>query len=78
MSDNFDIVIKETEREYTAISDEIVSVICKALDSATDFKSFQKELEKLAVNWSPDKIAKYIALAAFKARARGGADFDSP
>jgi len=77
MSNNIDIVIKETESEYTAISDEIASVICKAADSATDYKSFQEELEKLLVNWSPDKIAKYIALAAFKARAQGDANFDS-
>jgi hypothetical protein len=77
MSNKFDAVLKETEREYAAISDEIADVIIKAADTATDFESFQRELDRLAVNWSPDRVAKYIALAAFKARAQGDANFDS-
>ena len=75
MSDNFVAVIKETEGEYIAISDEIAEVISKAADAATDFPSFQKELEKLLVGWPPDKIAGYIAQAACKARACGYAEF---
>jgi hypothetical protein len=48
MSNKFDAVLKETEREYAAISDEIADVIIKAADAATDFESFRKELYKLS------------------------------
>jgi phage gp29-like protein len=61
---------------YTAVSDEIAEVIEKAADAATDFDSFRRELEKLAKNWPPDKIAECIAVATFKARALGAAEFD--
>jgi len=75
MSDKFDVIIKETEGEYIAISDEIAEVISKAADAATDFTSFHKELEKLLVDWPPGKIAGYIAQAAFKARVCGYVEF---
>ena len=61
---------------YIAVSDEIAEVIEKAADASTDFDSFRKELEKLVTNWPPDRIAECIAVAAFKARALGAADFD--
>jgi hypothetical protein len=61
--------------DYTAISDDIAAVIEKAADAATDFDSFRAELEKLVKNWPPDKIAECIAVAAFKARALGAAEF---
>jgi hypothetical protein len=50
-------------------------VIEKAADKAADFESFREELEKLIKNWPPDKIAECIAVAAFKARALGNAEF---
>jgi phage gp29-like protein len=62
---------------YTAVSDEIAEVIEKAADTATDFDSFRKELEKLVSAWPPDKIAECIAVATFKARALGAAEFDN-
>ena len=48
----------------------------KASDAATDFESFQKELTKLVTEWPPDKIAECIAVATFKARALGSAEFE--
>jgi phage gp29-like protein len=62
---------------YIAISDEIVEVMEKALDSSTDFKSFVKTLEKLASDWPPDKIAELLAVATFKARVKGQGEFDT-
>jgi hypothetical protein len=73
--DSVDELITENESGYTAVSDEIASVIEKAADAATDFESFQKELAKLVTGWSPDKIAECIAVATFKARALGSAEF---
>jgi phage gp29-like protein len=65
------------ESDYTLISDDIAAVLEKAADAATDFTSFQKELQKLVSNWTPDKIAECIAVATFKSRALGAAEFDS-
>ena len=62
--------------EYAAVSDEIIEVIEKAADAAADFASFQKELEILVSGWPPDKMAECIAVAMFKARTEGAADFD--
>jgi phage gp29-like protein len=67
---------QDEEDGYIAISDEIVAVLEKAMDKSTDFKSFQKELAKLAADWPPDKIAEYIAVATFKARVQGHLEFD--
>jgi phage gp29-like protein len=62
---------------FVAITDEIAGVLEKALDTATDFKSFQKELEKLAAEWPADKIAELLAVATFKARTKGMEEFDT-
>jgi phage gp29-like protein len=75
-ADGVDELVAENEGGYIAISDEIASVIEKAADTAVDFESFQKELTKLVANWEPDKIAECIAVATFKARALGSAEFD--
>jgi len=75
-ADSIDELDAENESGYIAISDEIASVIEKAADASTDFESFQKELTKLVTDWSPDKIAECIAVATFKARALGSAEFD--
>jgi phage gp29-like protein len=64
------------EGGYAAVSDEIAEVIEKAADASADFDSFREELEKLVTNWPPDKIAECIAVATFKARALGAAEFD--
>jgi phage gp29-like protein len=61
---------------YAAVSDDVADVIQKAADASTDFESFQEELKKPVSNWSPDKIAECIAVATFKARALGAAEFD--
>ena len=66
----------DEENGFIAISDEIVEVLEKAMNKATDFKSFQKELTKLASDWQPDKIAELLAVATFKARVKGQAEFD--
>jgi phage gp29-like protein len=60
---------------FVRITDEIADVLEKAADATTDFTSFQKELEKLVVNWSPDKIAELVAVSTFKARVQGQQDF---
>jgi len=75
-ADSVDELDAENENGYVAISDEIASVIEKAADAAVDFESFQKELTKLVTGWAPDKIAECIAVATFKARALGSAEFD--
>jgi phage gp29-like protein len=75
-ADSVDELDAENESGYIAVSDEIASVIEKAADKATDFTSFQKELAKLVTSWAPDKIAEFIAVATFKARALGSAEFD--
>jgi phage gp29-like protein len=62
---------------FVAISDEIAGVLEQALDKAGDFKSFQKELEKLAAEWPADKIAELLAVATFKARVKGMEEFDT-
>jgi phage gp29-like protein len=67
----------EEEGGFIAITDEIAGVLDKALDKATDFKSFQKELEKLAAEWPADKIAELLAVATFKARVKGMEEFDT-
>jgi hypothetical protein len=45
-------------------------------DAAADFESFRAELEKLVSGWPADRIAECIAVATFKARALGDAEFD--
>jgi phage gp29-like protein len=64
------------EDGYVRITDEIVDVLEKAMDRATDFKSFEKELEKLAVEWPAEKIAELLAVATFRARVKGAAEFE--
>jgi phage gp29-like protein len=61
---------------YVAITDEIAAVVERALDTATDFKSFEKELEHLVTEWPADKLAELLAVATFKARVKGMEEFD--
>lgn len=61
---------------FIEITDDIAEVLEKAADTATDFKSFETELEKLVTGWEPTKIARAMAIAFFKARAEGDANFD--
>jgi hypothetical protein len=74
-TDGLDALVDE--EDYIPVSDEITEVIEKAADASTGFDSFRRELEKPARNWPPDKIAECIAVAAFKARALGAAEFDN-
>jgi hypothetical protein len=74
--DELDTLIDESSSGYIPISDDIAAVIEKAADRATDFESFREELQKLAQNWPPEKIAECIAVATFKARALGDTEFD--
>jgi hypothetical protein len=71
MLNEFDTVIKETDHQYEAISDEITSTIIKAVNSATDYESFLKELDRLKDTWAPNRIALKIATATYHARLRG-------
>jgi K+/H+ antiporter YhaU regulatory subunit KhtT len=68
--------IAEIGGGFIPISEDIAAVIEKAADKATDFEGFRTEIEKLVKNWPADKIAECIAVAAFKARALGDAEFD--
>jgi len=61
---------------WTIISDDIAGVIEKAADRATDFADFRDELRKLMESWPADRIAECVAVATFKARALGSAEFD--
>ena len=68
--------IDDDEAEgFIEITDDIAAVIEKAADTATDFKSFEAELEKLVSGWDAGKIARTMAIAFFKARAEGDANF---
>jgi phage gp29-like protein len=73
--DELDALVEESGG-YVRISDDIAAVIEKAADRAADFKAFREELQKLVKDWPPDKIAECIAVATFKARALGDAEFD--
>jgi phage gp29-like protein len=72
--DSLDVLI-EDNNGYIPISDDIAAVIEQAAGQAADFESFREELQKLVKNWPPDKIAECIAIATFKARALGDAEF---
>jgi hypothetical protein len=74
--DELDALIDESGSGYIQISDDIAAVIEKAADKATGFESFREELQKLVQAWPPDKIAECIAVAMFKARALGDAEFE--
>ena len=65
----------ENESDFIEITDDIVQVLEKAMDAATDFKSFEAELEKLITGWDAAKTARTMAIAFFKARAEGDAHF---
>ena len=73
-TDGLDELVEENG--YTLVSDDIAKVIEKAADNATDFASFRAELTKLVESWPADKIAECIAVATFKARVKGNAEFD--
>ena len=75
-SESDEIVDDETPDGFIEITDDIAAVIEKAADAATDFKSFEAELEKLVSGWDAEKIARTMAIAFFKARAQGDANFD--
>ncbi|WP_147615091.1 phage portal protein family protein [Treponema pectinovorum] len=66
----------EFSGDFIPISDEIAEVLEKAADNSTDFDGFKSELEKLAADWSPDKIAELMAVAFFSARAKGDSKFE--
>jgi phage gp29-like protein len=66
----------ENESGYIQVSDDIAEAIAKAADASASFESFLNELKKLVKNWAPDKIAECIAVATFKARTLGAAEFD--
>lgn len=66
----------DTAAGFIEITDDIVAVLEKAADAATDFKSFEAELEKLVGTWDAAKTARTMAVAFFKARAEGDAHFD--
>jgi hypothetical protein len=68
--------LAEENNGYVQISDDIAAVIERAAGQAADFESFRAELQKLVTGWPPDKTAECIAVAAFKARALGDAEFD--
>jgi phage gp29-like protein len=74
--DELDALTDENADGYIQISDDIAAVIEKAADKATDFEGFRDELQKLITAWPPDKIAECIAVATFKARALGDAEFE--
>ena len=65
----------ETPDGFIEITDDIAAVIEKAVDKATDFKSFEAQLEKLVSGWDAEKIDRTMAIAFFKARAEGDANF---
>ena len=65
----------ETANGLVEITDDITEVLEKAADTATDFKSFEAELEKLVTGWDAKKIARTMAIAFFKARADGTEHF---
>jgi phage gp29-like protein len=73
--DELDALIEEGGG-YIPVSDDIAAVIKKAADAAVDFETFRAELKKLVTSWPPDKIAECIAVATFKARTLGDAEFD--
>ena len=70
-----DTLDDETREGFIEISDDIVKVLEKAMNRATDFKSFETELQKLVTDWDAGKIARTMAIAFFKARAEGDAHF---
>jgi phage gp29-like protein len=74
--DELDVMI-DGDPGYIEISDDIAEVIQKAADASTDFETFRTELEKLVKDWPPGKIAECIAVATFKARVLGTAEFDA-
>jgi len=61
---------------WTVISDDIAEAVEKAADRATDFASFREELRRLVESWPAGKIAECVAVAMFKARALGSAEFE--
>jgi hypothetical protein len=62
--------------EHQPLSDDIAAVIEEAADKVVDFESFRDGLQKLVKNWTADKIAESVAVATFKARTLGSAEFD--
>ncbi|MDR2864604.1 MAG: DUF935 domain-containing protein [Spirochaetaceae bacterium] len=61
---------------FVEITDDVAGVLERALDKSTDLNTFKKELEKLASEWQPEKIAELIAVSTFKARVQGQQDFE--
>ena len=74
-SENDETGDDDTTDGFIEITDDIVAVLEKAADKATDFKSFEAQLEKLVSGWDAEKIARTMAIAFFKARAEGDANF---
>ena len=74
-SENDETGDDDTTDGFIEITDDIAAVLEKAADKATDFKSFEAQLEKLVSGWDAEKIARTMAIAFFKARAEGDANF---
>ncbi len=74
-SESDETVDDKTPDGFIEITDDIAAVLEKAADKATDFKSFEAELERLVSGWDAEKIARTMAIAFFKARAEGDANF---
>ena len=74
-SESDETVNDKTPDGFIEITDDIAAVLEKAADKATDFKSFEAQLEKLVSGWDAEKIARTMAIAFFKARAEGDANF---
>ncbi len=62
--------------DFIEISDEIGKVLDAAAARASSFNEYKAELEKLVTGWDPGKIAELMAIAFFKARARGDSGFE--
>ena len=73
---NADEVEEDFSGDYIPLSDEIAEILEKAADKATDFDSFKTELLRLTSEWTPDKIAEFMAIAFFSARANGDSNFE--
>lgn len=63
--------------DFVSISDDIAAVLEQAATDSNDFEGFKSRLESLVPTWPADKVAELIAVATFKARARGDSEFDS-
>jgi phage gp29-like protein len=71
------VEVKDEDRDFVEITDEILDVLDAAMAKAKDLKEFEKELKKLVKDWDPEKIQEVLAVASFKARIQGELEFDT-